>query len=339
MAKPQLPAHVIDIDPAGDVIAICFGLVKKKIGMEAGAEPCTDVVESECRMRVSSKILSVASAPFKAMLQPGFCEGNFQRSTESPLELNLEDNSFALELLLKIIHHHDVSTVFFSIPAEDGEIMSDHDYSALYELALLAEKYLCRHVVRYFCGSWITKLALKARHFEQFERLTEVAFRVRNPEKFFEATGYLLRHKQEFDTIKSQYLRRLLQKTKLRENQIRLEAAFVMQNGLFELAEYYAKHDLEEMEDGCNRAYRIEQQISLIRKIHKDVQEPDALGKPHNYQEAFGRIIVDTPLRCDGWCRLGLVRKNLIRTDEFRAEIPRGVTLEDFLQESRGEWD
>ncbi|KAK3652904.1 hypothetical protein LTR56_004852 [Elasticomyces elasticus] len=82
-------------------------------------------------IRVSSAILSQASPVFKKMLGPHLLEGQGPRSSEQPKEIKLHDDEpNALEMLLKLVHFHDV---------EDVAVTP----SGLLGLAVLADKYDC----------------------------------------------------------------------------------------------------------------------------------------------------------------------------------------------------
>lgn len=102
------PPAVVPIDPTGDVIFL---------------------VASTTKLRVSSKILSLASPAFASMLSERFTEGQ-NLSVDSPPEIPLpDDDAETAGLLFLVLHHHDL----------DRRISTKQ----LMSLVALADKYLC----------------------------------------------------------------------------------------------------------------------------------------------------------------------------------------------------
>ena len=82
-------AEITEIDPAGDVI------------LEVGSETCGD----QARLRVSSKVLSLASPAFAAMVSPKWSDGANKASSSEPQHISLpEDDSSPMEWICQILH-------------------------------------------------------------------------------------------------------------------------------------------------------------------------------------------------------------------------------------------
>ena len=91
-ATPQ----IIDVDPAGDVI------------LSVGPEKNGD----HARLRVSSKVLSLASPVFAAMVSPKWSDSANKASSSEPQHISLpEDDSSPMEWICQILHfREDIST-------------------------------------------------------------------------------------------------------------------------------------------------------------------------------------------------------------------------------------
>ena len=153
--KDQL--NIENIDPEGDVVIIC----------------------EYSSLRVSSKVLSLASPVFKALLGPGFREGNFERSTVSPLKLELsEDDEIAMTILLKIMHF---SPEVYS--TQDVSKQGAGCYDLFKNVAILANKYCCGHVIFYVSHYWCIPLA-KSANMQQLDSLAQIAYIARNNSMF-----------------------------------------------------------------------------------------------------------------------------------------------------------
>ncbi len=97
------------VDPAGDVIFL---------------------VQNKMRVLVSSKILSLASTVFAAMLGERFVEGQ-QLSVTSPPQIELpEDDADTMWLMCRLLHHQ-------------VRVKEERSSSSLVRLAVLAYKYDC----------------------------------------------------------------------------------------------------------------------------------------------------------------------------------------------------
>ena len=104
-----------------------------------------------CHIRVSSKILSLASEVFKAMFNPRFQEGSMLRSAENrtaePLIVTLpEDDSAAMLSLCQLLHYQT-------------DMIDPHpDVTALLTLATVCDKYNCAGAIRYASHIWLNPL-------------------------------------------------------------------------------------------------------------------------------------------------------------------------------------
>ena len=150
-------SDIENIDPEGDVI----------------------IVYEHSGLRVSSKVLSLASPVFKALLGPGFREGNLERSTASSLKLEFsEDDAIAMTILLKIIH--------FSPEVYSSQYVSKQGagcYDLFRDVAIIADKYCCGHVIFYVSHHWFISLAQSA-NMQQLDALAQIAYIARNNSMF-----------------------------------------------------------------------------------------------------------------------------------------------------------
>ena len=106
-----------DADPAGDFLLVL--------------ETDEDGKPTQSSIRVSSKVLSLASPVFAAMLSPRFAEGQAlltSTSPDTPSTSLPDDNSEAMIWLCKALHFRKDLTV-------------DIEFSPLRELAILCDKY------------------------------------------------------------------------------------------------------------------------------------------------------------------------------------------------------
>ena len=104
-----------------------------------------------CRIRVSSKILSLASNVFKAMFGPHYREGLSLRSavnpTAEPIIITLsEDDPTAMLSLCQLLH--------YQIDMVDPR----PDVTTLLALATICDKYNCAGAIRYASHIWLNLL-------------------------------------------------------------------------------------------------------------------------------------------------------------------------------------
>ena len=129
-------AQITDIDPAGDVI------------LEVGAEVCGD----QARLRVSSKVLSLASLAFAAMFSPKWSDGVNKVSASEPQHISLpEDDSSPMEWICQILHFRkDIST--------------EKDIPFLVGVAELCDKYDLESAIRTWAGLCLEKAKVTTRY-------------------------------------------------------------------------------------------------------------------------------------------------------------------------------
>ena len=119
-----------NVDPTGD---ITLSLHNSQDGRQ-----------TQSSIRVSSKVLSLASPVFAAMLSPNFAEGQGLGNTNSPEipAINLhDDNAEAMLWLCKTLHFKQDLNVAI-------------DFSLLKELAILCDKYELTSVLYSWSHAW-----------------------------------------------------------------------------------------------------------------------------------------------------------------------------------------
>ncbi|OAL20982.1 hypothetical protein AYO22_08402 [Fonsecaea multimorphosa] len=113
-------------------------------------DPTGDLVidiENE-RLRISSKVLSLASPVFGVMLSSGFKEGTPQSTDDSPRVIPLpEDDLEAFKLVCRVIH--------FQLDQIPQELKID----SLEKLALVCDKYQCTVAMRHCAALWLQSLS------------------------------------------------------------------------------------------------------------------------------------------------------------------------------------
>lgn len=120
-----------DADPAGDLLLVL--------------ETAEDGRPTQSSIRVSSKVLSLASPVFAAMLSPRFAEGQALLTSTSPEISSIsfpDDNSEAMIWLCKALHFRKDLTV-------------DIEFSLLRELAILCDKYDLVGALNPWSHSWL----------------------------------------------------------------------------------------------------------------------------------------------------------------------------------------
>ena len=136
-------AQITDIDPAGDVI------------LEVGAEVCGD----QTRLRVSSKVLSLASPAFAAMFSPKWSDGVNKVSASEPQHISLpEDDSSPMEWICQILHYHkDIST--------------EKDIPFLVGVAELCDKYDMESPIKTWAGLCLEKAKATTRYLHDMKEV------------------------------------------------------------------------------------------------------------------------------------------------------------------------
>ncbi|KAF7192578.1 hypothetical protein HII31_06087 [Pseudocercospora fuligena] len=159
MANQQ--AYRVDIDPDGDVVFIC-----------------TYGDSSTLRLRVSSKVVSLASPVFKAMLSPHFREGA-TLATASYVEIGLpEDDAQTMQTMLLVMH------------AKHDRLSSEVNLQGLVKIV---DKYDCVIAVAAAAHYWISK-AMEDTDQAGLENLLHDAYVLRQHELFATIARRLVLH-------------------------------------------------------------------------------------------------------------------------------------------------
>ena len=107
-------------------------LLDTMIAIEIDADGDLILILGAGRLKVSSKILSLASNVFKAMFKQGFKEGNTMHNNIGALQyIELPDDDFhAITFMCRIIHHNPLR-------------LSKCSIDEITDLAIVADKYDC----------------------------------------------------------------------------------------------------------------------------------------------------------------------------------------------------
>ncbi len=137
--NPPTTPKVHNVDPNGDLILrVGEALASAALPQPLVASTATPRA-SFTLIRVSSKILTLVSPVFNAMLNGNFREGQLRLSTDSPPYLDLpEDNPFAMLLMCRVLHYHAKTT------------NRTIDMVFIADIAKLADKYGCASA----CQPW-----------------------------------------------------------------------------------------------------------------------------------------------------------------------------------------
>ncbi|MCJ1331147.1 hypothetical protein MMC10_007834 [Thelotrema lepadinum] len=160
------------------------------------------------RFRVSSNIMGLISPAFKAMLTSPLREGSFARSKQKPLLLRLfHDDDEALRILMGICHFSTWITTFAP------------SYEQLGDLARLADKYLCRHVIAPQCNIWLAQYPIpEIVQTTDLDILARVAYKLDNGAQFARITKSLIQNFTDASLeadVDSRLLRSLVRKERL----------------------------------------------------------------------------------------------------------------------------
>ena len=124
VAVPLELARPVTVDPDGDVYLIC----------------------EQLEIRVSSRVLSLASKVFNAMFQTGFQEGLELAKNETCRIPLPEDDSESMHVICLLLHHRHT------------EIEYDVDAEFFREIAILADKYTCISPLHYWADAMLREL-------------------------------------------------------------------------------------------------------------------------------------------------------------------------------------
>jgi hypothetical protein len=144
----------VNIDPDGDAV------------LEIGS---TDV---KGHLRVSSKVLALASPVFAAMFGPQFLEGSILAQSKAPITVPLpEDNPDAVTLLVNILH------------LRTNEVPTNPSLKTLEEFAVLCDKYDCSRAIRPWSMLWLQAYESHAGE-KDYDVLLVIAYALDLPQSF-----------------------------------------------------------------------------------------------------------------------------------------------------------
>ncbi len=175
-ATPQ----IIDVDPAGDVILT--------VGSETSG--------GQARLRVSSKVLSLASPAFAAMVSPKWSESANKASSSEPQYISLpEDESPPMEWICQILHFRK-------------DILTNQDIPFFVGVAQLCDKYDLESPIKIWvelCLKSPKTIAFHARKEVDLTGLMYISSVLRNSETFWSSSAMLLYAVPLPDLIYSRY--------------------------------------------------------------------------------------------------------------------------------------
>lgn len=143
---------------------------------------------ADCSLRVSSKVLSIASSVFAAMLRPNFLEGG-ERSETNPKSIALpEDDPEAVTWVCHAIHFQD-------------DIEEEISLELIEKIAVFCDKYNCSRALASWSTVWLKRFQLEAIVPEYclkfaYERLVFVSYAFNNQYAFWLSTKGLVQHGQ-----------------------------------------------------------------------------------------------------------------------------------------------
>ena len=166
-------AHTVlsldDADPAGDLLLVL--------------ETDKDGKPTQSSIRVSSKVLSLASPVFAAMLSPRFAEGQAlltSTSTDTPSISLPDDNSEAMIWLCKALHFTKDLTV-------------DIDFSLLRELAILCDKYELVGALKPWSHAWFRQWSGTPRGVDNHAEMLWISYALGNEDTFWHTSRSLMK--------------------------------------------------------------------------------------------------------------------------------------------------
>lgn len=142
------------------------------------------IVSDSKEMLVSSQVLSMVSPVFERMFEPGFLEGDKERSKDDPLQLPLDDDSpAALSLLFHILH------------LSPRQRYTAPDVDMLLRLVQLADKYSCLDSMQEPIERWIFPLMeIKSDEGVVLVKLVAISFLIDATDAFRKSAATLLKH-------------------------------------------------------------------------------------------------------------------------------------------------
>ena len=175
-------ALITDIDPAGDVI------------LDVGSEECGD----QAYLRVSSKVLGLASSAFAAMFSPKWSDSTVKASSSEPQHISLpEDESSPMEWICQILHYRkDIST--------------EKDIPFLVGVAQLCDKYDLESPIKTWAGLCLEKVKVTTPYLHDMKEVDlmgvmYISFVFRNSKIFWLSSAVLLNAKSVPDLVYDRY--------------------------------------------------------------------------------------------------------------------------------------
>jgi hypothetical protein len=185
-------SSTVVIDPDGDIL---LHLLQEQLTDDASDGKTVGKKPESRELIVSSKVLSLASPVFKAMLSSRFKEGielAEEKASSKPYTLNLpDDNAEATTILCRILHFN-----MNDVPEKPTPV-------CLEDLAFLCDKYRCINAMKY-CGSiwlrdWLVVYDSKDPSIDDLCRLLIFAYVINLPHEFLGVSWKLfLHHKGPF---------------------------------------------------------------------------------------------------------------------------------------------
>ena len=154
---------LVPADPEGDVNLL--------IGIE-------DDVKS---LRVSSKVLILASPVFKGVFSPNFSEGSDLLNATTSCEIKLpEDDTEAMTVICYALHHRRITP-------------HDLHFELLEKVAFLCDKYDLADVLTPWSGLWLQRWEFEGKGFEHWSKMMCISCVFANQRMFYLSTENLLR--------------------------------------------------------------------------------------------------------------------------------------------------
>ena len=106
--------------------------------------PQTEATDATASLLVSSKVLSLASPVFAALLSPDFLEGNQVRRGHCPVIKLQDDDPAAMTAICNILHFR-----YDCVPSHIGP-------EQLAEIGILSDKYDCSKALQPWSAKWLS---------------------------------------------------------------------------------------------------------------------------------------------------------------------------------------
>ena len=130
----------------------------------------TEGTDTPANLLVSSKVLSLASPVFAALLGPKFLEGNHIRRGDSPIIELHDDDPAAITLICNILHYR-----YDSVPTQ-------LEAEQLRQIAILCDKYDCSKSFQPWTEKWLN--SSRGAQFSDLGHLLLAAYKLNDPVHF-----------------------------------------------------------------------------------------------------------------------------------------------------------